>query len=268
MGLDNDSNQINYCPQIQFSTEGEATNRNITTVLETSCADNPGNVVLGDSVAIRYDPSEPTEAVDAVVPDVIEVAMICVITLSALCSCCYVAIGIVAYKASISSASNGEHQTSYTYENNHTHSSIPMTNVGGNSTQYSESRGYSNNNTYTTSSEPVETTASAVFVAPNEEQPGAATSGVPAFPEGTTANTGIAAGEEAPPMVGCTLISSNNNAASLVSQEQTYRPSSASQTYVSPSSLPLNPVAPNSSYISPSDIREAMATIDRPGQYR
>lgn len=264
------SNSIEYCPIIQFDIVSEAYPTNITAVLEDDCdEDFKGVLAVGSKVAIRYDPSEPTDVINADVPAGIDAIMTIVIAITACCSCCYVAIGVFFYKASKKSmnntnngagAINGEPQPSYSYENNNTPSSIPMTNLGGNSAQYTDPNGYSINSRYT-SSEPVETTASAVFVSPDAEQPISAPSIVYALPEGTTANTGIAAGEE-PPMVGCTLISADNNT-SIVSQQSSSRPLGGSQTYVSPNDLPLNPVAPTSSYVSPSDIREARATLDR-----
>mmetsp|Transcript_7257 Transcript_7257/g.17064 ORF Transcript_7257/g.17064 Transcript_7257/m.17064 type:complete len:354 (-) Transcript_7257:122-1183(-) len=267
--------EVEYCPEIQFFTVGEATVQNITTVLET-CHDDAEEVVVGNPVAIRYDPSDPKDVIEAIVPDIIEAVATGVIAVTAFCSCCCLAIGVHFYKATKASNNNsnnhhGQHQTTYPYENNHSTptSTIPMTNLGGNRTEYTgASAPYSNNtnayatsepfgnNTYTASA-PVETSASAVFVSPNEAQSGSAPSMVSALPEGTTENTGIAAGEVAPPIVGCTLVPDNNAPVT-----QTY-PRSGSETYVSPSSLPLNPVTPTSSYVSPSDIHEARATLDR-----
>ncbi|CAJ1952837.1 unnamed protein product [Cylindrotheca closterium] len=271
-----------YCPKIQFFTVGEDPARNITTIMDTACDEDVDDFVLGDSVDIRYDPSDPTDVVEAIIPEIIEAAVIGTIAITLICAGCYVLIGIHFYKAtkgSDNSSSNIQEQHAYSNNNNSQHStpsSIPMTNLGVNDTEYNNPYGYSNNNnTYAnsepvgntyTSSQPVETTASAVIVSPNETQVGSSPSMASAYPEGTTANTGIAAGEEAPPIVGCVLVDDNNNAASSsggVSQ-QSYPRSGGSNTYVSPSDLPLNPVVPTSSYVSPSDIREAMATVDRP----
>lgn len=257
-----------YCPKIEFQTV--KLDRNITTVLDTSCVDDPDSVVVGDFVSIWYDPSEPTDVVDYEFPNDIDAVMIYTIIASALFSCCYVSIGVLFYKATKSrnnnnsTSSNGEHQTSYSFENNHPPSSIPMTNLGGNNTRYSDPNGYSNNNNNIyTSSEPVETTASAVFVSPNAAQPGSsAFSMASVYPEVTTENTGIGAREETPPMVGCALMPSNTAS----TRQTNSRLSGGSQTYVSPNSLPLNPVVPTSSYVSPSDIHEARATVNR--EYR
>lgn len=250
---------IKYCPKIQFFTVGEDTVRNITTVLDSDCENDPEDVDLGDLVEIQYDPSDPTDVVDAFVPDILRYALIGFVVTTVLCSGCFAAIAIHSYKATKNSSNNnGQHQITYPFANNQsTPSSIPMTNLGGNNAAYADPNGYNSNNAYG-NSEPVgntyaETAPSAVFVSPDGTQLESAPAIVAAYPEGTAANTGIAAGEEAPPLVGCTLLPANNVAP----------PVASSETYASPSDIPLNPVAPTSSYVSPSDIHEAMATVDR-----
>mmetsp|Transcript_8443 Transcript_8443/g.20312 ORF Transcript_8443/g.20312 Transcript_8443/m.20312 type:complete len:352 (+) Transcript_8443:200-1255(+) len=256
-----------HCPIIHFFTVGEANPRNITTVLEFGCRENKEDIVMGESVDIRYNPSDPADVYDDYTPEIVEVAMILSISISAFCSCCCVVIGTILYKLIKAKKKESDAQddthTAHSYANNLSNpASVQMTNFNGNHTPHAGPNGY-NSNEYNNpetdpfEAEPIETTLSAEFPAPAvpisstaEAQPAALSPPiVPVYPEGTHTSTAIAAGDEVPPIVGCTLIPSNPTAVP---------PATPSiQTYTSPSNLPIDP--PGSSYMSPSDIHDAAA---------
>jgi len=238
---------LKYCPKIQFFTLDHS--RNITAVLKTSCdKDFEDLPAVGDSVDIQYDPSDLSDVVDADIPSNIGIAMVATIVISTLCSCGYVMFGIMLYKAEKAKNNTNSMQNNHSvpYDNNHTGpSSIPMSNIGGDSNRYAETSAYNHHNY--TSNGPVETTASAVPIAQHEVQAQGSAPMVSIFPEGTPTTTAITSGETAPPMVGATLI-----------------PSTAernSQTYVSPASLPT---IPQSTYVSPLEVNQARATANGP----
>ncbi|CAJ1952839.1 unnamed protein product [Cylindrotheca closterium] len=244
-----------YCPTIQFFTVGGANPRNITTVLEFDCKENKGEIELGETVGIRYDPSDPTDVLDESVPSIVEVAMICVISISALCSSCCVVIGIILYKL-LKARNKAQYDTTDSDANNFSNpSSVQMANLNVNHTRHMPPNGYNDRNEYNSATDPfergpIETTLSAAFPEPAvpmhsspEVHPEAIS--IPVYPEGTYTSTAIAAGDEVPPIVGCTLIPSDTTTAPP-----------RTQTYVSPSSLPMDP--PESSFVShPSEIHEA-----------
>lgn len=118
---------VEYCAEVNFQTQDGM--RNVTTILDTYCADVASSIPVGEKREILYNPSDPEDIFDEEIYSQIGSGLGGTLALTAVCSCGYMICALLLCRSMANNSSDNN-------DNNHTNINTFANNNNDNSNVY------------------------------------------------------------------------------------------------------------------------------------